>query len=73
MNEFLRCYLLALLLYGLISGLLYASGRGQGDVYYKVDAHFESGEPVSVLIVNYKGETQSFTIPFSAQNSTCKK
>ncbi|MGL5528583.1 MAG: hypothetical protein ACRDCI_09450 [Plesiomonas shigelloides] len=71
MSRILKCILLAL--YSLSLTSLHAQEKCQGYIQHKIDAQFENGEPSSVLIVRALNEERSFTIPFQAENSTCKK
>ena len=71
MNNFSKCFLLVFC--GLVPIWAYSVEDCSDELFYQVDTNVENGEPISVLSIKYKEEVRSFTVPFTAEISSCKK
>jgi hypothetical protein len=71
MNNLSKCFLLAF--YGLVPAWAYADEVCLSELSHQVDTKLENGEPISVLSIKYHSSKLALTVPFSAENSSCKK
>lgn len=71
MNNLSKCFLLAF--FGLVPTWAYAVEECSDKLSYQVETNLENGEPISVLSIKYNEVEQSFTVPFTAENSSCKE
>lgn len=71
MNNLSKYFTLAFC--GLAPTWTYAVENCSHELSYQVDTNIENGEPISVLSIKRNGEMQSLTIPFVAENSSCKR
>ncbi|MND75564.1 hypothetical protein D3C80_671900 [compost metagenome] len=71
MNSLSKCLLMAFCCF--VHTWAYAVEDCSDEIIYQVDTNIESGEPVSVISIKYNEEVRSFTVPFTAGNSSCKR
>jgi len=58
---------------GLVPSWVYAIEGCSDEIVHQVETKTENGEPISILSIKYNEEVESFTVPFTSENSSCKK
>lgn len=58
---------------GLLPSWVYAIEGCSDEISHQVETKTENGEPISMLSIKYNEEVESFTVPFTSENSSCKK
>lgn len=58
---------------GLVPSWVYAIEGCSDEIVHQVETKTENGEPISILSIKYNEEVESFTVPFTSENSSCKR